>query len=82
MPFKTLKIDRSFLVDVATNEQKKNMLDSIINMGHKLNYTIVAEGIETLDQIETCKKYNCDFAQGYLYSRPLPFDQLILYLNR
>lgn len=80
MPFDILKIDRSFIIDVDTNEAKKEMLESIIEMGHKLSYSIIAEGVETMEQLGVCKSYGCDIIQGYLYSRPLPRAEIEKYI--
>ncbi|MBP7347100.1 MAG: EAL domain-containing protein [Butyrivibrio sp.] len=81
MPFQTLKIDRSFIADVETKEVKKSMLEAIISMGHKLHYKLVAEGIENEEQKKICSEYNCDIIQGYYYSKPLPFEDLINYIR-
>ena len=81
MPFQTLKIDRSFIADVETKEVKKSMLEAIIDMGHKLHYKLVAEGIENEEQKKICSGYNCDIIQGYYYSKPLPYDDLIRYIR-
>lgn len=81
MPFKVLKVDRSFIADVETIEAKRNMLESIIMMGHKLNFNIVAEGVETQEQLKICESFGCDNIQGYLYSRPLPIKQLKVYIK-
>lgn len=79
LPFHTLKIDRSFIADIEMIEAKKSMLESIISMGHKLNYELIAEGIETEMQKDICVKYSCDIIQGYYYSKPLSYEQLISY---
>ena len=81
MPFQTLKIDRSFIADVETKEVKKSMLEAIIDMGHKLHYKLVAEGIENEEQKKICSGYNCDIIQGYYYSKPLPYEALIRYID-
>ena len=81
MPFQTLKIDRSFIADVETKEVKKSMLESIISMGHKLHYKLVAEGIENEEQKRICSEYSCDIIQGYYYSKPLPYEDLKKYIR-
>ena len=81
MPFQTLKIDRSFIADVETKEVKKSMLEAIIDMGHKLHYKLVTEGIENEEQKKICIGYNCDIIQGYYYSKPLPYEALLKYID-
>ncbi len=81
MPFSTLKVDRMFIADMEFTPTKKDMLESIISMGHKLNMTIVAEGVESEEQLMICRKFGVDIIQGYYYSKPLPFDQLIDYIE-
>ena len=82
MPFQTLKIDRSFIADVETKEVKRSLLESIISMGHKLHFEIIAEGIENEEQKKICTDYHCDIIQGYYYSKPLSYEDLINYINR
>ncbi len=80
-PLSHLKIDRSFLKDAPENSYDGALLEAIINLGHKLNLHIVAEGIETQEQADYCKKLNVEYAQGYLYSKPIiaaELEQLLL----
>ncbi len=70
----TLKMDRSFFVG-GTNARRDDMLiDSIVKMAHNLGMYVVAEGIETAEQVELLKSLNCDAIQGYFYDRPTPLD--------
>ena len=62
-------------------EVKKSMLEAIIDMGHKLHYKLVAEGIENEEQKKICIGYNCDIIQGYYYSKPLPYEALLKYID-
>lgn len=81
LPFNVLKIDRSFIADVENNEQKHSLLEFVVQLGHKLEQSIVAEGVETIEQLNIVKNFGCDTIQGYLYSRPLPYDQLKKYIQ-
>lgn len=67
-----LKIDRSFVSDLATDDSDKALVEAIIVMAHKLGIKTIAEGVETVDQEALLLKSGCDFVQGYYYSRPIP----------
>lgn len=66
-----LKIDQSFIKDLSTNQENKAIAESIIVMAHKLGLKVVAEGVETAEQLELLKEAGCDYGQGYFFSRPL-----------
>lgn len=70
-PFKTLKIDRSFVDDVCHNEPTQRVVDTIISMARSLNMQVVAEGIETEEQYLYLKNQGCDLAQGFFLSHPI-----------
>jgi diguanylate cyclase (GGDEF)-like protein/PAS domain S-box-containing protein len=70
-PFDVLKIDRSFVIDMAESGEALRLVRSIIELGHDLGLEIVAEGVETEPQARLLRELGCDFIQGYLYSRPL-----------
>ena len=72
-----IKIDQSFIRNLGTDESDNALCEAIIVMAHKLGFKVIAEGVETLEQKDMLLSYGCDFAQGYLISRPLPFDQLL-----
>lgn len=67
-----LKIDRSFVSNLTSNESDKALVEAIILMAHKLGIKTIAEGIETEEQSDLLIAFGCDYAQGYLYSRPVP----------
>ncbi|MBT4860105.1 MAG: EAL domain-containing protein [Gammaproteobacteria bacterium] len=76
-----LKIDKSY---VQSMEQDKDVLilcESIIQMAHKLDIQVIAEGIETQQQLDILKSLDCDYGQGYLFSRPLPVDEFELLIS-
>jgi diguanylate cyclase (GGDEF)-like protein len=71
LPLDRLKIDRSFVRELRADRVEAGIVKAIINLGHELNLNVVAEGVETLEQLEFLKSINCDTVQGYLFSRPL-----------
>jgi EAL domain-containing protein (putative c-di-GMP-specific phosphodiesterase class I) len=71
-PIDTIKIDRSFVRDLAEDPEDQAIAQAIISMGKALGMTVVAEGVETSEQQEFLRSHACDEMQGYLFSRPLP----------
>lgn len=67
-----LKMDKSFFDDILESKRGKIIIESIIDMSHKLNIKVVAEGIETKEQVEYLKSAGCDMIQGYIYEKPIP----------
>ncbi|MDP3813779.1 bifunctional diguanylate cyclase/phosphodiesterase [Pseudomonas sp.] len=76
LPLDTLKIDRSFVQDIPESQQGMDIVQAIIGMAHTLKLKVVAEGVETSQQLEFLREHGCDFIQGYLLSRPLPLQAL------
>lgn len=76
LPLNTLKIDRSFIQDIPTSSQDMEIVQAIILMAHTLHLQVVTEGVETTQQFEFLNQFGCDFIQGYLLSRPVPFEAL------
>jgi diguanylate cyclase (GGDEF)-like protein len=74
-PIDTLKIDRSFIRDLATDPEDRGLTEAIIAMGKALKLHLVAEGVETQAQLDFLRERGCDELQGYHFSRPLPVDQ-------
>ncbi|EGM76438.1 PAS domain S-box/diguanylate cyclase (GGDEF) domain-containing protein [Rheinheimera sp. A13L] len=74
-PFGQLKIDRSFIGDVYTDPDSAALVRSMISMGHNLGIKVIAEGVETMEQLGFLLKAGCDEIQGYFYSMPLPADK-------
>lgn len=81
-PVNKLKIDRSFVNDIETDEDDRELAAGIINLGHSLEMTVIAEGIETDGQMKLLQAMNCDIGQGYLFSKPLPADELVEFLEQ
>ncbi|WP_274520149.1 EAL domain-containing protein [Lysinibacillus parviboronicapiens] len=77
LPIHTLKIDRSFIQNMTSATAEKTIIESIINLVHKLGHDVVAEGVETKEQYNLLKEWNCDFVQEYYFSRPVSEDKLV-----
>jgi EAL domain-containing protein (putative c-di-GMP-specific phosphodiesterase class I) len=75
-PLKVLKIDRSFIQDIMVNKNSEAITTAIIVMARSLNLEVVAEGVETEKQLAFVKSKFCDEVQGFLFSKPLPADEL------
>ncbi|VAW74491.1 diguanylate cyclase/phosphodiesterase (GGDEF & EAL domains) with PAS/PAC sensor(s) [hydrothermal vent metagenome] len=75
-PVDTLKIDRSFILDINTDPGAAEITQVIIAMAGSLGLRVIAEGVETHAQLEFLRQRSCDLVQGYLFSRPLPPDEL------
>ncbi|MEP1445054.1 MAG: EAL domain-containing protein [Paraglaciecola sp.] len=76
-PFDELKIDRSFIQGIAHNKADSDLVKATIAMSHSLGLTVVAEGVETEEQLRLLNALECNFVQGYYYSKPLPPQQLL-----
>ncbi|MFZ2269251.1 MAG: EAL domain-containing protein [Azonexus sp.] len=70
-PIDTLKIDQSFVRDIATNADSATIVSAVISMGQKLKQQVIAEGVETLDQLAFLRAEQCDGGQGFLFSSPI-----------
>lgn len=71
LPLDIIKLDRSLISNMVTDEREQMIAESMITIIHGLGIQVVAEGVETEEQLEFLKKFGCDFIQGYLFSRPL-----------
>ncbi len=77
----TLKIDQSF-INTFDDPRSQKLIETLIVMGKKLNMQIVAEGVETQQQLTFLQENQCDFVQGYFYAKPMLFDQFVEFLQR
>lgn len=80
-PFDTLKIDKSFIQDVLKENEDASLVRAIINMAHSLGLKVIAEGVEEEPQTHFLNTEHCDYSQGYFYSRPLPEQDFIHWLE-
>jgi EAL domain-containing protein (putative c-di-GMP-specific phosphodiesterase class I) len=81
IPATELKIDKSFVQEMTSSQQDRIMVRKTIEIGHELGMNVVAEGVETPEQLNLLRSYGCDSAQGYLFSRPIPAIELVNWLN-
>lgn len=82
LPLDTLKIDRSFVMDIPNDETDMEITAAIIAVAHKLKLNVVAEGIETKEQESFLTSEGCDIGQGYLFSKPIAEEELIKLLDK
>lgn len=80
LPVNSIKIDRSFLHHAMENESDMAIMEAIITVGHRLGLGVVIEGVETSEQDHLVRQLGCDKAQGFLYARPMPANQMPGYL--
>lgn len=82
MPIDTLKIDRSFVMDMAEDNDDAAIVSTIIAMAKRLGLSVIAEGVETLEQIRLLRTEHCDDLQGFYFAQPLPAGEITSYFNR
>lgn len=76
-PVHKMKIDRSFIAKMGENDRSTEIMKSMIDMGAKLGYSVVAEGVENVNQLEMLKNWNCPVVQGFLFSKPVATDVVL-----
>jgi diguanylate cyclase (GGDEF)-like protein/PAS domain S-box-containing protein len=81
LPIDRLKLDRSFVKDIETDANDAAICTATIALGHSLGLELIAEGVETEAQRDFLAGLGCDILQGYLYSKPMPFDETVAYLK-
>ena len=81
LPLNALKIDRSFVTDLPHNQVDRDIISGIVSIAHALNLTVVAEGAENDDQLESLRALGCDQLQGYVISQPIPLEQVMDWHN-
>jgi EAL domain-containing protein (putative c-di-GMP-specific phosphodiesterase class I) len=82
IPFTELKIDQSFVAGAPRQPRKRAVIEASLELARKLNLSVVAEGVQTVDEWQMLAALGCDYAQGYLISRPTPGDQLAAAIAR
>ena len=80
-PFDVLKIDRSFMQDIASQGANASLVEAIIAMARALRLEVIAEGVESIEQVQLLSRLDCDLAQGYHYSRPVPLETFVAMLS-
>ena len=76
LPVQTLKIDRSFIITMLNDPDTMTLVQTMISLAHSLRLTVVAEGVDAEEQAKMLRLLRCDQMQGYLFSRPVPFEQI------
>ena len=82
LPVSTVKIDKSFIHDITEDKSDEALVTSIITISKNLGLSVVAEGIETREQMQILKHYQCDYLQGYYFSKPVPAKEFEILLNQ
>jgi EAL domain-containing protein (putative c-di-GMP-specific phosphodiesterase class I) len=81
LPIDTLKIDKSFIRALGQNSHDLMITQAIIGLGENLNLAIIAEGVETKQQMQILHDHHCHLQQGYYFSRPIPYPALIKWIH-
>ncbi|MCF8210819.1 MAG: EAL domain-containing protein [Rhodoferax sp.] len=82
LPLNQLKIDQSFVRDVLTDPNDASIARTVVTLGHGLGLSVIAEGVETLEQREFLLQSGCEYFQGYLFSRPVPSDDFTQFVKQ
>ena len=80
LPIDQLKVDRSFIMDLPDDDDDRVITELIVSMAKQLKLEVVAEGVETEQQHQYLDSLGCDYAQGYLFARPLPPDEFMVFV--
>ncbi|MBI3041575.1 MAG: EAL domain-containing protein [Betaproteobacteria bacterium] len=81
LPVHSLKIDRSFVITMLADPDTMSLFRTVIELAHSLKLTVVAEGVDSEDQANVLRLFGCDEMQGFLYSKPLPFEEMTTLLS-
>ncbi|NWA27282.1 bifunctional diguanylate cyclase/phosphodiesterase [Pseudomonas gingeri] len=81
LPIALLKVDKSFVGGMELREENRKLVHAMVNLAHNLHLEVVAEGVETPEQLALLREFGCDQVQGYLISKPLPLAELVEYLT-
>lgn len=80
--FDVMKLDMGFVQKIGYNKKNNNILISVIELAHRLDMKVVAEGVETKEQLDFLRDYGCDYIQGYYFSKPLPQKEFVELLEK
>ena len=80
-PVNRLKIDQCFVRDIATNPSDAAIVRAIVSLGHSLDLEIVAEGVETIEQVTLLRTEGCDEVQGFYFAAPMESEELIAFVH-
>ncbi|MDE7195196.1 MAG: EAL domain-containing protein [Oscillospiraceae bacterium] len=81
-PFDVIKLDKRFIENMMTSDKGRNILEHILQMASDLNITVLAEGVETKEQVELLRSIGCDQVQGYYYAKPMPEEEFFELLKK
>lgn len=81
VPVDFIKIDKSFVHDIASDPSDAAMIQAILNMAKAFNLTTVAEGVENSEQLEFLKQNGCEYAQGFLFGKAMPYDEFVRFIE-
>ena len=81
IPADELKIDKSFVIGMVTDKADQKIVRSIIDLAHDFDIKVIAEGVENQEMLDILRGMDCDYAQGYLYERPMPSDEYVAWLK-
>ena len=82
LPMQALKIDRSFIITMLAEPDTMTLVSTIISLAHSLKLKVIAEGVDEEEQARVLRQLRCDELQGYLFSRPVPFDEITALLRQ
>jgi sensor c-di-GMP phosphodiesterase-like protein len=82
MPFDVIKIDMSFIDRIGAGDPSDNICRTIIKMAHELGKKAIAEGVEERCQVDFLKKHQCDYVQGFFYSKPLTMEDFLGFIEK
>lgn len=82
LPLDIMKLDRSLIANIVMDDKEQMIVSTMITIIHGLGLEVVVEGVETKEQYEKLKQYDCDYIQGFFFSRPLPADEFVKYYRR
>ncbi|MCJ7592251.1 MAG: EAL domain-containing protein, partial [Woeseiaceae bacterium] len=81
LPVKTIKIDQAFIAQLSDSDANSRVIEAIVALGKAMQLVVVAEGVETDQQYATVRRLGCDLVQGYFIARPMPAEQLLVWVD-